>query len=316
MVNLPASDQRLDEIRHEIRHDDILKLVMHYILLGWLAKHYLSGTIKNYWAERGSISVHNDLLLRGNRLVISTSLRKDIIRYLHDAYQGITKSCQNAASSVWWPGITGYITSTVKDCSICEKFRRERIEPVKGTEFPKRPWSRVDADFFMHKGRNYLIVIDYYSHDVEICLVTRNFNRAETICKLKKVFSRRGVCDILFTNNGPQFDSMEFKAFSKIWRFEHLTSLPRYAQSNGEAERAVQTANSFLNKCDVEYLALLTYRNTPLHNGYSPTQLSMGKKIKTRVPCNPEDLMPKLPQYALVRKKESVQGQNGTGLQP
>ena len=59
-----------------------------------------------------------------------------------------------------------------------------------------------------------------------------------------------------------------------------------------------------LNKCDDEYLALLTYRNTPPHNGYSSAQLSMGRRLKTRVPIHPEELMPQLPDLDLVRKRE------------
>ena len=65
-----------------------------------------------------------------------------------------------------------------------------------------------------------------------------------------------------------------------------------YPQSNGEAERAVETIKMILKKCDDEYLALLTYQNTPLPNGFSPSQLSMKTKteLKTRIPCHPDEL--------------------------
>ena len=177
---------------------------------------------------------------------------------------------------------------------------------MRGTEFPDRPWARVAADFFYHNGTNYLIVVDYYSRDVELCLVKKTVDSPKTITQLKKVFSRHGICDILFTDNGPQFASHEFKNFARSWGFEHLTSSPRYAQSNGEAERAVQTVKSILNKCDDEYLALLTYRNTPLHNGYCPAELSMGRKLKTRVPCSAQELAPKLVDKDKLRRSEKM----------
>ena len=44
---------------------------------------------------------------------------------------------------------------------------------------------------------------------------------------------------VLFTENGPQFDSRELTAFSTDWQFQHITSSPRYPQPNGEVERAV-----------------------------------------------------------------------------
>ena len=71
-----------------------------------------------------------------------------------------------------------------------------------------------------------------------------------------------------------------------------------------EVERAVQTMKAKLNKCDDKYLALLTYQDAPLPNGYSPAQLSMGRKLKTRVPCHPNELLPKLPDHDKLRKRE------------
>ena len=65
-----------------------------------------------------------------------------------------------------------------------------------------------------------------------------------------------------------------------------------------------QTVKTILNKCDDEYLALLTYRNTPHQNGYSPAQLNMGRKLKTRVSIHPDELIPKLPDSTIARKME------------
>ena len=50
-----------------------------------------------------------------------------------------------------------------------------------------------------------------------------------------------------------------------------------------------------MNKSSDEYLALLTYRDTPLHNVYSPAKLSMGRKLRTRIPCHPNELLPQTP---------------------
>ncbi|PFX32429.1 hypothetical protein AWC38_SpisGene2709 [Stylophora pistillata] len=74
--------------------------------------------------------------------------------------------------------------------------------------------------------------------------------------------------------------------------------------SNGEVERAVQTMKRIMNKSSDEYLALLTYIDTPLHNGYSPAQLSMGRKLRTRIPCHVDELLPQTPDHDQVKKKE------------
>ena len=187
---------------------------------------------------------------------MSPSKIGDILRYLDDCHQGVTNTRQNAASSVRWPGISRDI----------ENYRRDRMEPLKGTDFPLRTWSRVGADFFMHKGHVYLLTIDYYSRYVEIGIVAKNVDTRGTTFKLRKVFNRHGIPAILFTDNGSKFASQEFRDFATLCGFEHVTSSPRYPQSNGEAERGVKTMKALLNKCDDEYFALLAYRNTSLHN--------------------------------------------------
>nr|XP_039260787.1 uncharacterized protein K02A2.6-like [Styela clava] len=229
MVNLPASNSRLDEIRRESKKDDIIKVVMHNVKFGWPEnKKQLYGPVNKYWNERANFSIHDDLLMKGNRLVIPEVLRTDILRYLHDAHQGVSKSREHAKNSVWWPGLSRDIEKVVRNCNLCEKYRRDRIEPMRGTEFPKRPWSRIGADFFYYKGNSYLLAVDYYSRDVEICIVTKNVDTAETVLKMKKIFSRHGICDVLFSDNGPQFDSRLFKEFAKKWNFEQMVKLVKW----------------------------------------------------------------------------------------
>ena len=179
------------------------------------------------------------------------------MRRLRDGHQGVTETRANAASSVCWPEISQGIAKVVQNCAMCEKYRRERIEPMKGTEFTDPPWSRVGVDIFQHRDKYYLLAVDYFSGDVEICRVSKNVNSAQTILQLKRIFSRHGIPDIMLTDNGPQFDSCKFATFSTDCMFQHMTSSPRYPQSNGEVERVGQMMKS----CD-EYLALLNYRDT------------------------------------------------------
>ena len=64
------------------------------------------------------------------------------------------------------------------------------------------------------------------------------------------------------------YASQEFREFAKEWGIRLITSSPLYAQSNGQAERYVQTMKRMLEKAAEEkkdpHLALLEYRNTPL----------------------------------------------------
>ena len=106
------------------------------------------------------------------------------------------------------------------------------------------------------------------------------------------------------SDNGPQYTAVSFDHFANEYGFTHVTSSPGYPQSNGAAERAVRTVKAMLVKNDDPYLALLTYRSTPLENGYSPAELLMGRKLRTTVPVVPTQLLPSLPEISQLREKE------------
>ncbi|CAG2185890.1 unnamed protein product [Mytilus edulis] len=75
------------------------------------------------------------------------------------------------------------------------------------------------------------------------------------------------------------------KNFAKDYGFQHLTSSPTYAQSNGQAERTVQTIKSLLKKSKDPYKSLLDYRNTAITElELSPAQIFYGRRLKTTLP--------------------------------
>lgn len=105
--------------------------------------------------------------------------------------------------------------------------------------------------------------------------------------------------EFLISDNGPQFSSREFQVFAKEWEFLHKTSSPHHAQSNGMAERGVQTVKNMLKKAKADgkdpYLSLLNLRSTPMEDiGASPAQLLMGRRLRTRLPMTSELLKPSM----------------------
>ena len=109
---------------------------------------------------------------------------------------------------------------------------------------------------------------------------------------LSRLCSRHGIPSQLRTDNGPQFASAEMECFSKAYGLEHTTSSPRYPQSNGQVERTVRTVKNRLKVGDM-YLALLVYHSTPLQRcNRSPTELRMGRRLRTNLPQVPSVLIP------------------------
>ena len=49
---------------------------------------------------------HRGFLMKGNRLVIPTSLQRDILERIHKGHQSIVKCRERAKTSVRWPGMS------------------------------------------------------------------------------------------------------------------------------------------------------------------------------------------------------------------
>ena len=82
---------------------------------------------------------------------------------------------------------------------------------------------------------------------------------------------------------GPEFISHQFKLFSKVWDFKHQTISCHYHQSNGLAERSVQTVKRTLKKAkssnEDHYLSLLFLNSQPNMTGLPPAQKLFNRSI-------------------------------------
>ena len=175
-------------------------------------------------------------------------MRLQVLDKVHEGHQGIVKSRERAKTSVWWPGLSCEIQDMVENCKICAKYRQQRAEPLIPTPFPERPWQVIATDLFELDNLNYLIVVDYFSRFVEVAALKKTTQSHEVIRALKGIFARHGIPEQVRSDNGPQYASAEFTHFATEWGFKHVTSSPRFPQSNGEVECAVKTSKSLLKK--------------------------------------------------------------------
>ena len=199
--------------------------------------------------------------------------------------------------------MTKEIEKYAKRCQICSQFQRPKVEPLCPTELPDKPWLKVGTDLFMWKQATYLLVIDYYSRFIEIAKLSSTTSEG-VITHLKSIIARHGIPQTVILDNGPQYASSSFNAFADQYGFQHITSSPRYPQGNGEAERAVQTIKGLLRKSSDPYLALLSYRSTPLKLGYSPAELLMSRRLRTTVPVSKDLQEPKLADKETVKNRD------------
>ena len=233
------------------------------------------------------------LLLYDACIVIPKSLQKETLQKIHQGHQGIERCRARTRMAVWWLGLSKEIVELVKSCRECTKRFTPKHEPLTPTKLPEYPWQEVGTDLFAFKNTNYLVAIDYFSRYPEIARLTSTTSQG-IILALKKIFSRHGIPERVRSDNGPQYSSLEFAEFAKSYGFHHITSSPRFPQSNGQAERSIQTLKNLLYKTEDPFMSLLVYRSTPMSwCGLSPAELSMGRKLRSNLPQTIDQLTPK-----------------------
>ena len=119
--------------------------------------------IEPYWPVRGQLTVEEDLLHCGGRIIVRVLLQAETLHKLHDGHQGIQRCQLRAQSSIWWPGISQQIADFVNHCSECCRDTRPQREPLLTFTLPDYPWQKAATDLFDLKGATYLVVVDYFS---------------------------------------------------------------------------------------------------------------------------------------------------------
>lgn len=246
--------------------------------------------------------MYDGLLFKGDRILIPSSLRKQMLEHAHRAHLGVNYSISRARELMFWPGMTSQIRDKIMNRSVCRSHEvRQAKEPMMLREVPDRPWQKVAVDLFCDNGKNYLITVDYYSDYFEVDPL--NLTTAEAVInKLKCQFARHGIPEELITDNGPQFTGAAFQTFANRWEFSHRRTSPYHSQSNGKAEAAVKQAKRMLSKArathEDPYLMLLEIRNTPAPDiGLSPVQRLYSRRTSTLMPASAELLHPISPSH-------------------
>ena len=302
-LSLSLTEECLQQVKHASRDDPVLEQLRRTILNGWPQnKGAVKDCLHPYFDFRDELVVQDELVFKGDLVIIPAALRKEMMASVHATHIGIEGCIRRARDCMFWPRMATELREYISKCDVCLSHRTLQCrEPLMQHDITDRPWSKIGADICEIKGRSLLVVSDYYSNYIEVenlpKLTTREVTKA-----LKIMYARYGVPDTVVTDNGPQFASQEFSSFAKTWGFVHTTSSPYHPQSNGKAENAVKTIKRLFVKCQEsgqsEFQALLDWRNTPSEGiGTSPAQRFLGRRCKTTLPIATSKLRPAYPTH-------------------
>ncbi|XP_017471605.1 PREDICTED: uncharacterized protein K02A2.6-like [Rhagoletis zephyria] len=286
-AKLPVS---FEMIRKATKQCPTAQSVINALYNGW--QQEIPQELRPFHARKDALSVIQDCLMFHERIVIPEKLQTQILRQLHRGHPGKERMKLLARCYVYWPGIDEAIATYTRNCQLCASAAKLPIKhTLQSWPLATQPMERIHIDIAGPcNGVYYFLIVDAFSKFPEIFQIT-NITTQTIVSKLNEMFSRYGDCKILVSDNGTQFTSATFQQFLKSRAIQQIRTSPYHPQSNGQAERFVDTLKRALLKLkeegtDLENLQtfLQTYRSTPNPNVLerkSPAEAFINRQIKT-----------------------------------
>ena len=210
---------RMQDLRKHANEDETYQQLLQLILDGFPNhRSEMPETCKPYWNARHHLTIDDNLIVHGCRLLIPHKMRRDILSNLHQSHQGSVRTKQRARLTVYWPGIDNDIDNTTSACRECQdRLPSNTKEPLTSKPTPDRPFQEIAADFCHYAGQNYLILVDCLTDWPSIEHMGHNTTTHRLIQVLRQSFCRTAIPDKLWSDRGPQFTAKAFNDFASQW---------------------------------------------------------------------------------------------------
>ena len=182
---------KLDIICNHMKKDEDLLLLRDMVLRGWPSdRSDLPAALLPYWAYTDALSCYNGVLLKGDRVVIPSSLVSQVLKDIHRGHLGIEKSRLRARRCVFWTNINVDISKMISQCSTCQTYAgpQPKHYSYNMKSSYHYPMQCVGTDIFEYRCVIYLIAVDYFASYPWIRSL-KNITTKSTIGALKTIFT-------------------------------------------------------------------------------------------------------------------------------
>ena len=155
------------------------------------------------------LTVADDLILKGNKIVLPKTLRLKALDLAHaPGHMGLTKVKMLLREKVWYTDKQA--KELIDKCIPCQAAGPGKPPaPLKPSEFPPSAWHTLKADILglipgTHQPQYLLVITDCYSRFSEVEIVS-SMSANTVIPKFDRIFATHDIPVKIKTGNGPLF---------------------------------------------------------------------------------------------------------------
>lgn len=189
------------------------------------------------------------------------------------------------------------VENHIETCTPCTlNGRKEPPTPMERTRLPEAPWDFVAVDFCgpysIFGGIYVLVMLDFYTRFM-VASVVKSTDFQTTTQTFEKIFDIYGYPEAMKTDNGPPFNSKDYKVYCSDRGIKPAFSWPLTPQQNGIAERAMQSINKAMQSAAIEgtdcrrnLAEAIRAHNTAVHRTTNavPSDLMFSRKLRRSLP--------------------------------
>ena len=234
---LSARSDSLNQLRVAMQEDDVLALLKQVITWGGPSNiKEVSSELQWYWTFREELTMKDELVLKGTRIVISNKKHESILKLNHESHLGLNNCKLCTMETVYWPGLNDQLEKLILNCELCLKYSQAKCNQppnmALGHEIPVHSWTKLATDIIHFEGESYLLVVDYTGRFPIVCKLN-SMTAQHLASHFTLIFSEYGWPDTLVSDNGPCYTVEVFTNLMQECSINYITSSPHYPQSNG-----------------------------------------------------------------------------------
>ncbi|KAH0669578.1 hypothetical protein KY285_023739 [Solanum tuberosum] len=234
-------------------------------------------------------------------------VRERVLDEAHNSFYSIhpgsTKMYRDLRDVYWWGSMKKDITKFVSGCHSCQQVKAEHQRPgglTQDIEIPTWKWEGINMDFVVglpktRRGFDSVwVVVDRMTKSAHFLPVKTTYG-AEEYAKLyiHELVRLHGIPLTIISDRGAQFTSHFWKSFQRCLGTKVKLSTAFHPQTDGQAERTIQTLEDMLRACVMElkgswddHLPLIEFAyNNSYHSsiGMAPFEALYGRRCRSPV---------------------------------